>query len=1312
MKTNKRILTLASCVSLVALCTTSALAQSAMPDGFSLPAGNEMRSDGSAVLPDGRELQPVEAQTGLDFTIVDISYLPEQWDSEDELAQWYSENVEWSSERRFLASYGFGSTEIETRTGADGYGSTPEEAENDARQQCLERYDGETVPACRLVFKAEFVAVEAGAEATGSAGIVNAGTPLDSTRSYPPMRLLAYSINDGQRAQGGELTGYFVAPVDGAGGIVEGEENAPVLQMFATGQDTVMFATGMESAEGPRFLVATEDGATFAATPEESSYFLIRQPLEASAAAQGFISLESQQFPGQFLRHAGFRLMLDPIDANSESLARRDATFVALAEGADIPRIGGSDDVLTQMVTAFGGTEQVTVQSAIYEALETNFFAMERTETVEVSLVVSIITSLYEVREEVVTQAVLTLFADQNVTSVSDTISVAAMVETVQTGVAAASGFHLASHFAAMGSVDMAACGVEEGGFGGFGKREVPTNSHGDVHIFTPDGLTYDFQDGGEFTLLASADGRFEVHTRQTVHTDDTSVSSNTAVAIRMGTSIVEFYSDEQGQRLYVNGESNPLPETDFDLAEGGYVRFDGHGKSGPRYLIGWPGENGEDEFTVRVNLYQAFLNVGVAGAEGTYSGLIGNLDGNPLNDMLPRDGSALLCPPANADFLAWFGDSWRLASSETLLRAELDESLVAIATEAATGRRVNVEAAVVGILETSFASYEASQSVDISVIISSVTELYNVSEEVVLDVVINLFEERGITSVTDTINVSTITEFVQVYKEQREVRSIETLDVTVRANAQRICEANGISDQLALANCTLDVAATQDETFVESAASFQEVIVEVSSEQRQTGSSVSNPLAPEAILPAEQVIEIVGEPEIVPSFEQLTQVVQSVSETTTTLEQRVVTQVTTDIKSTVDMGACSEVEGLQSPAAVLEEQPTAGGVAIYCATHARGQTVTVELGRTLDEAIARAEQSCSAEASSRVEDFGDVVIGCREIGRAEREFDFGGGVLALGREVQVTLTERRIEKAELLERIENFSLVLSPVPGLTAQCLGDASVPIEGLTVDDGLLSYTGEGETDFQNLCGDISLKETEDDYLLQAVCFNEDASDAPTSAISLLGTAAVEALVSHPECAPAPVAEGPFTVFAEDGLEAAFPDRGDFVLIRTVGWESFGTDESSDPGIIVNARRDLWTADSSESVFTALFLRIGVDTLEVRATPEPAILVNGLPFEDAIEQNGEEAVLPGGGRIRIEGGETSTGALVFMWPDTAFALRVTMHPGSHISPAIQIDEAFEYEGLARFTQDWTLTQEEAGFSMSLGDDPTCDCGNTTAE
>lgn len=61
----------------------------------------------------------------------------------------------------------------------------------------------------------------------------------------------------------------------------------------------------------------------------------------------------------------------------------------------------------------------------------------------------------------------------------------------------------------------------------------------------------------------------------------------------------------------------------------------------------------------------------------------------------------------------------------------------------------------------------------------------------------------------------------------------IEDIDPQARKAAQQTCKTAGISDALALRNCTYDVAATGDDSFVESARQFQETVAQLPAEER-----------------------------------------------------------------------------------------------------------------------------------------------------------------------------------------------------------------------------------------------------------------------------------------------------------------------------------------------------------------------------------------------------------------------------------------------------------------------------------------------
>lgn len=148
----------------------------------------------------------------------------------------------------------------------------------------------------------------------------DAGTP--ALADLPDISvLLTYSINDQVRDAANQGPDYYVA-VDGAaeGVIVEGE-GLPLLVL--RDGDRVVF----QAADGDfkdMVLIAEDDRAVFGQF-SDAAFFLIRPPLEPTEG--NFASFESEAYPGQFLRHQGFRLKLDEAGPDAPSLLRRDATF-------------------------------------------------------------------------------------------------------------------------------------------------------------------------------------------------------------------------------------------------------------------------------------------------------------------------------------------------------------------------------------------------------------------------------------------------------------------------------------------------------------------------------------------------------------------------------------------------------------------------------------------------------------------------------------------------------------------------------------------------------------------------------------------------------------------------------------------------------------------------------------------------------------------------------------------------------------------------------------------------------------------------
>ena len=202
-----------------------------------------------------------------------------------------------------------------------------------------------------------------------------------------------------------------------------------------------------------------------------------------------------------------------------------------------------------------------------------------------------------------------------------------------------------------------------------------PPASFGDVHIRTPDALVYDFQAVGDFVLAQTPSGDVMFQSRQDILDIRPRVSINTAAAMNVAGDTLEFYLDPE-PRFFVNGVRTDLPSTDLQLPLGGVVEPSiTQSAAGPRvtspndFTVTWP-----DGGTAARVLFKrgVHLDLGIAWLSGdqTYEGLLGNLDGDPANDMAVRDGDEI-SQPASDEELVSFGDSWRVPADASLLQGE-----------------------------------------------------------------------------------------------------------------------------------------------------------------------------------------------------------------------------------------------------------------------------------------------------------------------------------------------------------------------------------------------------------------------------------------------------------------------------------------------------------------------------------------------------------------------------------------------------------------------------------------------------------------
>lgn len=206
------------------------------------------------------------------------------------------------------------------------------------------------------------------------------------------------------------------------------------------------------------------------------------------------------------------------------------------------------------------------------------------------------------------------------------------------------------------------------GGTGGTmpGVPEPPGNegtSRGDPHLRTFDGLVYDCQAVGEFTLLRDEGDGLEVQVR--TQPWGASASGNVATAARIGADRLGLYGDGT---VRLNGETVVLEEGRSALPDGGEVW-----RGGESYALVWP-----DNTQLRTTLGGEFIHVDAflpdARRRGSVSGLLGDFDDDPEDDVRIRGGEALASPAPFARFYGEFAESWRVVQEASLFDYEPGE--------------------------------------------------------------------------------------------------------------------------------------------------------------------------------------------------------------------------------------------------------------------------------------------------------------------------------------------------------------------------------------------------------------------------------------------------------------------------------------------------------------------------------------------------------------------------------------------------------------------------------------------------------------
>ncbi len=180
----------------------------------------------------------------------------------------------------------------------------------------------------------------------------------------------------------------------------------------------------------------------------------------------------------------------------------------------------------------------------------------------------------------------------------------------------------------------------------------------GEPHIVTLDGLQYSFQVAGDFVLAKNDNGSIVIQGRF-VHRNNTtqSVSVNRSTAVKIYDNIISTY--KSNSIIYVNGKKIDDNIKHYNLSNDVILSL---GKNNSVTLVSRDGTKVEIENT-RVSLKTT--------SKGRFSGLYGDGDGNPSNDLRTADGRAL---SPEITLYGEYAKSWQVKPEDSLFIPGIDD--------------------------------------------------------------------------------------------------------------------------------------------------------------------------------------------------------------------------------------------------------------------------------------------------------------------------------------------------------------------------------------------------------------------------------------------------------------------------------------------------------------------------------------------------------------------------------------------------------------------------------------------------------------
>jgi von Willebrand factor type D domain/Effector protein len=187
---------------------------------------------------------------------------------------------------------------------------------------------------------------------------------------------------------------------------------------------------------------------------------------------------------------------------------------------------------------------------------------------------------------------------------------------------------------------------------------------NGDPHLMTFDGQRYDFQAVGEFTAVSSSTGDLTIQVRQAAFETSRAVAVNSAVAMNVSGTHLGFYLSDGVVVVHRTSVAAEVSVGKTSLPDGATLERIDDPYRGAEYVVTWA--DGTSASVWRAGVYGLVVTITPSASRAkTLSGLLGNFDGDPSNDLALPGGKVIT--PTSASLYPSFADSLRVTSATSL---------------------------------------------------------------------------------------------------------------------------------------------------------------------------------------------------------------------------------------------------------------------------------------------------------------------------------------------------------------------------------------------------------------------------------------------------------------------------------------------------------------------------------------------------------------------------------------------------------------------------------------------------------------------